>query len=65
MSDDQQLAYFRRRILQEHELAESASCDEARIAHERMASVYTTRLTLNYLDQANSHRDLKAARFAR
>jgi hypothetical protein len=57
--DNQQVAYLRRRIIQEHDLSEAASCDEARAAHAKMASIYTTRLTLNYLDQVNTYRDLQ------
>lgn len=60
MTDEQQLAYFRRRIRQEHDMSEMASCDEARMAHAKMASIYATRLTLRYLDQANLHRDLNS-----
>ena len=59
MTDELLLLYYRRRVVQEHDLAKSATCDEARLAHKRMASIYTTKLTLSYLDQANDLRNLR------
>jgi hypothetical protein len=54
MNEENQLRYFRRRVLEERELAASAACEEAREAHAKLSKLYEARLTLTYVDQANS-----------
>jgi hypothetical protein len=54
VTDGSQLAYFRRRLLQERDLAASATGEEARAVHTKMSTLYAARLTLSYVDEANS-----------
>jgi hypothetical protein len=54
MTDESQLVYLRRRLLEERDLAAAAACEKSREVHAKMSRLYEARLTLTHVDQANS-----------
>jgi hypothetical protein len=54
VTEGSQLAYIRRRLLEERHMAEAALCEDSRAVHARMSRLYEARLTLTHVDQANS-----------